>query len=194
MARVKFLCDVDRCIDCSGCVVACKKGNHVPVGVNRRRVVTLDQGKPGERSISVSCMHCADAPCKAVCPVGAIYQRDDGIVLVNKKTCVGCGYCFMACPFGAPQFSKGNVFGARGTMDKCTFCADGPEEDYSVEDKHRYGRNRIAEDKGPICAGMCATKALLAGNEDVIADVYRQRVFQRGYGVKAWGWTKAYRK
>jgi formate dehydrogenase iron-sulfur subunit len=79
-------------------------------------------------------------------------------------------------------------------MDKCTFCADGPEEDCSVEDKHRYGRNRIAEDKGPICAGMCATKALLAGNEDVIADVYRQRVFQRGYGVKAWGWTKAYRK
>jgi formate dehydrogenase iron-sulfur subunit len=41
---------------------------------------------------------------------------------------------------------------------------------------------------------MCATKALLAGDEDVIKDVYRQRVFQRGYGVKAWGWTKAYGK
>ena len=135
MARVKFLCDVERCIDCSGCVVACKEGHHVPVGVNRRRVITLDQGKPGEKSISVSCMHCADAPCIAVCPVDAIYQRDDGIVLVNKKTCIGCGYCFMACPFGAPQFPKGNVFGARGAMDKCTFCAGGPEETFSAGGK-----------------------------------------------------------
>ena len=116
MARLKFLCDVERCIDCSGCVVACKEGNHIPVGVNRRRVVTLNQGKPGEKSISVSCMHCADAPCIAVCPVDAIYQREDGVVLVSKKTCIGCGYCFMACPFGAPQFPKGAAFGARGAM------------------------------------------------------------------------------
>jgi formate dehydrogenase iron-sulfur subunit len=79
-------------------------------------------------------------------------------------------------------------------MDKCTFCAGGPEEDSSAEDKNRDGRNRKAESKSPLCAGMCATKALLAGDEDVIADVYRQRVFQRGYGVKAWGWTKAYGK
>ena len=50
MARVKFFCDVERCIDCGGCVVACKEGNHVPVGVNRRRVVTLNQGKPGEKA------------------------------------------------------------------------------------------------------------------------------------------------
>jgi formate dehydrogenase iron-sulfur subunit len=67
-------------------------------------------------------------------------------------------------------------------MDKCTFCAGGPKEDVG------------AEGKSPLCAGMCATKALLAGDEDVIADVYRQRVFQRGYGVKAWGWTRAYGK
>ncbi len=194
MARVKFLCDVERCIDCSGCVIACKEGNHIPVGVNRRRVITLDQGKPGEKSISVSCMHCADAPCIAVCPVDAIYQRDDGIVLVNKKTCIGCGYCFMACPFGAPQFPSGSVFGARGAMDKCTFCAGGPEETFSQEEKHLYGQNRIAEGKVPLCAGMCATKALLAGDADVVADVYRERVFARGSGVNAWGWSKAYPK
>ncbi len=48
MGRLKFLCDVERCIDCSGCVVACKEGNHVPVGVNRRKVITINQGKPGE--------------------------------------------------------------------------------------------------------------------------------------------------
>jgi len=194
MARMRFLCDVERCIDCAGCVIACKEGNHVPVGINRRRVVTLNEGKPGEKSISVSCMHCSDAPCIAVCPVDAIYQRDDGVVLVSKKTCIGCGYCFMACPFGAPQFPTGNVFGARGAMDKCTMCAGGPEETFSDEEHKLYGQNRIAEGKVPLCAGMCATKALLAGDADVVADVYRQRVFQRGSGVNAWGWSKAYPK
>jgi formate dehydrogenase iron-sulfur subunit len=100
----------------------------------------------------------------------------------------------MACPFGAPQFPGGNVFGVRGAMDKCTFCAGGPEENFSAEEKKLYGQNRIAEGKVPLCAGMCATKALLAGDADVVADVYRERVFKRGSGVNAWGWSKAYTK
>ena len=194
MGRMKFLCDIERCIDCSGCVVACKEGNKIPVGINRRRVITVNQGKPGEKSISVACMHCADAPCMAVCPVDAIYQRQDGIVLVNKKTCIGCGYCFMACPFGAPQFPAGQAFGARGAMDKCTFCAGGPEPTFSEEERRLYGQNRIAEGKVPLCAAMCATKALMAGDADKIADVYRERSFRRGSGANAWGWDRAYGK
>lgn len=194
MSRMRFLCDTERCIDCGGCVISCKEGNHVPVGINRRRVITLKQGKPGEKAISIACMHCSDAPCIAVCPVDALYQRGDGIVLVDKKTCIGCGYCFMACPFGAPQFPKGSVFGARGAMDKCTFCAGGPEENFSVEEKQLYGQNRIAEGEVPLCAAMCATRALLAGEADVVADAYRERVFKRGSGVNAWGWNRAYKK
>lgn len=194
MARMKFLCDVERCIDCSGCVVACKEGHHIPVGVNRRRVITLDEGTAGEKSISISCMHCSDAPCMAVCPAKAIYQREEGIVLVNKKLCIGCGYCFMACPFGAPQYPKGQVAGVRGAMDKCTFCAGGPEETFSEEEKRLYGQNRIAEGKVPLCSGMCATKALLAGDADALEDVYRERIFQRGSGASAWGWKTAYKK
>ncbi len=193
MGRMKFLCDIERCIDCSGCVVACKEGNHIPVGVNRRRVITIGQGQPGEKSISVACMHCSDAPCIAVCPVDCIYQRDDGIVLHDKEACIGCGYCFMACPFGAPQFPGGQVFGARGAMDKCTFCAGGPEETFSVKERKLYGQNRIAEGKVPLCAAMCATKSLLAGDADEISDVYRERVFKRGSGANAWGWGKAYK-
>lgn len=194
MGRMKFLCDIERCIDCSGCVVACKEGNHIPVGVNRRRVITIGQGQPGEKSISVACMHCSDAPCIAVCPVDCIYQRDDGIVLHDKEACIGCGYCFMACPFGAPQFPSGQVFGARGAMDKCTFCAGGPEETFSDKEQRLYGQNRIAEGKVPLCAGMCATKSLIAGDADEVADVYRERVFMRGSGANAWGWNKAYKK
>jgi formate dehydrogenase iron-sulfur subunit len=194
MGRMKFLCDIDRCIDCNGCVVACKEGHQIPVGVNRRKVITINEGKPGEKSISIACMHCSDAPCIAVCPVSALYQREDGIVLVNKDICIGCGYCFFACPFGAPQFPKGNAFGARGVMDKCTFCAGGPVENFSEKEKRLYGQNRIAEGKAPLCASMCATKALLAGDSDKVADIYRERVFKRGSEANAWGWDKSYNK
>ena len=123
MARMKFLCDAERCIECNGCVVACKNEHEVPWGVNRRRVVVLDDGVPGEKSISVACMHCTDAPCAAVCPVDCFYTTDDGIVLHDKDLCIGCGYCFYACPFGAPQYPQKEAFGVRGKMDKCTFCA-----------------------------------------------------------------------
>src|SRR3970282_2252282 len=88
MARMKFLCDAERCIECNGCVTACKNENEVPWGVNRRRVITLNDGVPGEKSISVACMHCTDAPCAAVCPVDCFYTTDDGIVLHDKDICI----------------------------------------------------------------------------------------------------------
>ncbi|MCZ7656185.1 MAG: formate dehydrogenase FDH3 subunit beta [Rhodocyclaceae bacterium] len=140
MARMKFVCDSERCIECNGCVTACKNEHEVPWGISRRRVVTLNDGVPGERSVSVACMHCTDAPCMAVCPVDCFYQTDEGVVLHDKDLCIGCGYCFYACPFGAPQFPQGGAFGQRGKMDKCTFCAGGPEPDNSAEEFKKYGR------------------------------------------------------
>ena len=192
MARMKFLCDAERCIECNGCVTACKQENDVPWGVNRRRVVTINDGVPGERSISVACMHCSDAPCVAVCPVDCFYRSEEGVVLHDKDLCIGCGYCFYACPFGAPQFPQAGAFGVRGKMDKCTFCAGGPEKDNSEAEFKKYGRNRLAEGKLPACAEMCSTKALLGGDGDVIAEIYRQRVTVRGKGSEVWGWGTAY--
>jgi len=58
MARAKFLCDAERCIECNACVTACKNEHEVPWGINRRRGVTLNDAKPGERSLPGACMHC----------------------------------------------------------------------------------------------------------------------------------------
>jgi formate dehydrogenase iron-sulfur subunit len=113
-------------------------------------------------------------------------------VLHDKDLCIGCGYCFYACPFGAPQFPQEGAFGQRGKMDKCTFCAGGPEEDASEAEFEKYGRNRLAEGKLPLCAEMCSTKALLAGDGDVVSDIFRNRVVVRGKGAEVWGWSSAY--
>ncbi|EHI9271930.1 4Fe-4S dicluster domain-containing protein [Vibrio vulnificus] len=190
MARMKFLCDTKRCIECNGCVTACKNENDDALewGIQRRRVVTLNDGEPGENSISVACMHCTDAPCMAVCPADCFEHTEDGIVLHNKDLCIGCGYCLFACPFGAPQFPKQASFGERGKMDKCTFCAGGPNtEPGSEEERQKYGANRIAEGKLPMCASLCSTKALLAGDAEKVSDIFRQRVVERG--AKEAGWT-----
>ncbi|CAM2903657.1 MULTISPECIES: formate dehydrogenase FDH3 subunit beta [Vibrio] len=190
MARMKFLCDTKRCIECNGCVTACKNENDDALewGIQRRRVVTLNDGEPGENSISVACMHCTDAPCMAVCPADCFVHTEDGIVLHNKDLCIGCGYCLFACPFGAPQFPKQTAFGERGKMDKCTFCAGGPETEVgSEEERKKYGANRIAEGKLPMCASLCSTKALMAGDAETVSDIFRQRVVERG--AKGAGWT-----
>src|SRR3970282_1928482 len=175
MARMKFLVDAERCIECNGCVTACKQENEVPWGVNRRRVVTINDGVVGaEKSISVACMHCSDAPCMAVCPVDCFYKTEDGVVLHDKDLCIGCGYCFYACPFGAPQFPQAGAFGLRGKMDKCTFCAGGPGADKSDTEVRKYGRH------------------LLGGDAHVIPATSRERGLRGGKGSEVWGWGPAY--
>ncbi|WP_404383795.1 formate dehydrogenase FDH3 subunit beta [Caenispirillum salinarum] len=192
MPKMAFLCDSERCIECNACVTSCKNEHEVPWGMNRRRVITMQDGQAGERSVSMACMHCEDAPCAAVCPTDCFYRTDDGVVLHSKDLCIGCGYCFYACPFGAPQYPQTTAFGSRGKMDKCTFCAGGPQEDGSEEEYALYGANRLAEGKLPLCAEMCSTRSLMAGDIDELADIYTERVERRGYGSPAWGWATAY--
>jgi len=166
MVTYKFLPDIERCIRCGGCEVACKQENNVPVGIRRIRVVTINEGKPGEKNIPLPCMHCDDPPCVEACPTGALYKREDGIVMTDKGKCIGCGYCSWACPFGAPQLLGGLPFTLNGKMDKCTFCVLPFEGGEQKEPK-------------PKCAAFCSTKALLAGDSSEINETYRQRAAAR---------------
>jgi formate dehydrogenase iron-sulfur subunit len=194
-ARLKFYCDEHRCISCDGCSVACAEAHELPAGINRRKVITMNEGIIGlEYSLSIACMHCTDAPCEQVCPTDCFYIREDGIVLHDKEKCIGCAYCLYACPFGAPQFPSDGAFGIKGVMDKCTMCAGGPEETNSHKERELYGQNRIAEGKVPVCAAMCATKALLVGDSAEISDIYRERILSVGHGAKTqpYGWNTAY--
>src|SRR3712207_9158616 len=77
-------------------------------------------------------------------------------------------------------------------MDKCTFCAGGPPGDNTPDEYGLYGTNRLAEGKLPLCAEMCSTRALMAGDGAVLEDIYRERSFRRGYGSGAGGWAAAY--
>ncbi len=139
-------------------------------------------------------MHCTDAPCAAVCPVDCFYTTDDGIVLHDKDLCIGCGYCFYACPFGAPQYpAEGGLRRPRQDGQVHLLRRRPRRGQLRRRSTSKYGRNRIAEGKLPLCAEMCATKALLAGDGDMVADIYRERVLKRGGRPQTWGWDTAYK-
>lgn len=114
-----FHFDPALCIGCHACEVACKSWRGLENGIHWRRVQSRFAGSfPSPRliSISVSCLHCTDAPCLSVCPAGAISRSPDGAVLADPALCIGCRQCASVCPTAAPRF------GADGTMQKCDLC------------------------------------------------------------------------
>ncbi|NOR61909.1 MAG: 4Fe-4S dicluster domain-containing protein [Rhodobacteraceae bacterium] len=135
-ARWGLLIDAGKCPeDCSACVSACSKehgweDNGLDTDPQWIRKVTLREKSSGrENSLPVMCQHCDEPPCVDVCPTGASFKREDGIVLVNKHTCIGCRYCMMACPFKARSFVHEQVTDQRtasprgnGTVEGCNMC------------------------------------------------------------------------
>jgi tetrathionate reductase subunit B len=119
--RWGMVVEVKRCIDCRACMIACQVENRVPLDKHRNWVGHVGPtGKfpvLGLRFEPGNCMHCENPPCMRVCPTGATYQREDGLVLVDFDKCIGCRYCIEACPYDARYLDP-----ERGVVDKCTFC------------------------------------------------------------------------
>jgi anaerobic dimethyl sulfoxide reductase subunit B (iron-sulfur subunit) len=137
-----FSHDPQRCIKCFSCEVACKEWKGItPGSFKLRSVGEVTTGTfPLVTRVfhSVACQHCADAPCIAACPPGAIGKTEPSdIVVVDAAKCDGCRDCLKACPFEVPQFDQD------GIMRLCDLCAD-----------------RLAAGKGPICSDICPTGAL----------------------------------
>ncbi len=145
--RYGVIIDNRKCIGCHACTVACKTENRVPLGVNRTRVKYVEKGRfPHVRRVFqvTRCNHCEKPPCVDICPVGAMYQRRDGIVDFNSVRCIGCKACMQACPYDAIYVDPD-----RNTAAKCHFCA-----------------HRTEVGLEPACAAVCPEHAIIAGDMD----------------------------
>jgi len=166
--------DLKRCYGCYACVTACKAANHTPPGVFWSRVLKGESGKfPNtvRQALPILCMHCEDPGCVKVCPTGATYADDDGVVVVDIDVCMGCKYCMMGCPYGA-----------RYTVEelKSYFPAGLPLSDYEkhshahftehsgigVATKCSFCALRRKEGKEPKCVETCSAKARTFGDLD----------------------------
>lgn len=186
-----FVVDSTKCIGCGRCANACKQENQVPkkpfyfrtwveryTWLNGEKEPEVDSPNGGVDGFKVKydakaidksyyvpklCNHCDRPPCVQVCPVGATYQTNDGVVVVDNKWCLGCRYCVQACPYGAryyyppdgPDASRGN------TIDKCDFCY-----------------HRIVKGLKPACVQACPVGARYLGDlknpDDKIHTILRQ--------------------
>lgn len=152
-----------------------------------RKVTFQDKAADHQVSLPVMCQHCAEPPCVDVCPTGASFKRDDGIVLVDKHICIGCRYCMTACPYNARSFVHENLENQKphsprgiGTVESCNLCV-----------------HRVDAGKQPACV-EAASDAVVFGDlndpESAISQSLKKHEAQQiradlglNTGVRYWG-------
>jgi Fe-S-cluster-containing dehydrogenase component len=168
--RYGMVIDLRKCVGCNACAAACKQENATPPGILWSKVLQFETGDYPNASLKflpMMCMHCQSAPCLEVCPTGATYRAEGGVVLINDKLCIACRYCIMACPYEARSYNSrqpvpyytnecmteieqlGAVAHPKGSIEKCTFCI-----------------HRLREGKQPACVETCPSEARTFGDLD----------------------------
>lgn len=138
MAKYGYVIDLERCMGCRACMLACKVENNTGQGFFWMDVFRLELGKYPNVNwlfMPLPCMHCDDAPCVKVCPVSARFKREDGFVLTDFNKCIGCRYCQIACPYGV------NYFNAHKPDDNQYF-------DWSEDGEDVFGTGQIQDEIG----------------------------------------------
>ena len=178
--KLGLVIDLDTCVGCQACATSCKAWNapaplndHDLLGsdphgtwLNRVHAYEYGEGDVGRMVyFPRSCLHCETPACVTVCPTGASFKRaEDGIVLVDADTCIGCKLCSWACPYGAREYDY-----AEGVMRKCTLCVD-----------RIYDESLPLEDRQPACVRACPTGARHFGDLGDPASEVSRVVEQRG--------------
>ena len=182
MTRWAMVADLNRCVGCQTCTAACKHANATAPGIQWRKVLDMEAGAfPDVRRafVPVGCMHCDDPPCVAVCPSGATFKREDGLVVIDYDVCIGCAYCAISCPYQArfKVTEETPAFGRKaGRMrheaaremperlnvaQKCTFCIDRIDAGLA-----RGLTPGLDPEATPACANACIADALVFGDLD----------------------------
>ena len=161
MTQYAFFFDQSRCTNCHACAIACKDWNHPENRIESSpvKLLRMMQWEKGAfpntemHTLFATCYHCEKPVCVEECPNGALFKEDEfGAVLLDEDKCKGARQCWIACPYGAPQYEDNAV----GTpMQKCNMCYD-----------------KLVAGELPVCVASCPQRALDFGPLDEMKSRY----------------------
>jgi len=162
--RYAISIDLDRCIGCQACAVACQTGNELPVGDSFITVSDTVRSRGDSlwgSFVHHRCFHCDAAACVTVCPTGAL-SKQNGLTVIQAEKCSACGYCTDACPFDVPHIRNNSV-------SKCTACLGSGGRIVPVPDVRVA--QLLKDGQEPWCVQTCPSQAIRFGErEDLLAE------------------------